>query len=63
MKSNLECSVEIVKLPFFAILGALNFVDLVDFSLQKSAKIQEIQNSEHINLLKWQTLRLYIRQF
>ena len=50
-------------MPFFAILGALNFVDLVDFSLQKSAKIQEIQNSEHINLLKWQTLRLYIRQF
>ena len=40
VKSILE-NLEVVKVPFFAILGALNFVDLVNFSLQKAKKIYD----------------------
>ena len=43
---------------FFAILGALNFVDLVDFSHQKVQKIKANQNSEPLNVLEWQILKL-----
>ena len=39
---------------FFAIIGALNFVDL-GFSLQR-AKIHTNQDSESRNVLKWQVL-------
>ena len=34
MKSILE-NVEVVNLPYFAVLGALNFVDLVNSTVQK----------------------------
>ena len=46
----------ILKLNFFSILRAQNFVNLVTFSLQKSAKIHRNQNSEPLNVLKWQIL-------
>ena len=42
VKSILK-DVEVVKLPFFAILGVLNFVDLVDFSLQKVKQFLKIK--------------------
>ena len=42
VKSILE-SQEVLKLPDFAILRALNFVDLVDFSLKKVQKFLEIK--------------------
>ena len=40
------------KTPIFAILEALNFVDWVYLSLQKSGKIHIIQSSDPLNLLK-----------
>ena len=40
----------------FAIYRVLNFVNLVNCSLSKSAKIHKIQNSEPPNVLKWQIL-------
>ena len=40
----------------FAILGALNFVNLVNFSLQKVQKFIKSQNSEPLNVLEWQIL-------
>ena len=46
------------KTASFAILGALKFVDLVNFSLQKVQKFIKIKYSEPFNLLKWQILRL-----
>ena len=61
------------KNAVYAILGALEFANLailrahifaylVNFSLQKSAKIQEIQNSEHLNLINWLTPILISRK-
>ena len=41
------------KSAFFAILRAVNFVQMVNFSLQKSAKIHKNQNSEPLNVVKW----------
>ena len=49
-------NVEALKMPFFVILGALNFVDLVDFSLQKVQKIKANQISEPLNVFKWHIL-------
>jgi len=42
------------KTAYFAILGALNFVDLCHFQPAKSAKIHENQNSKPLIVLKWQ---------
>ena len=42
----------------FAIFEALNIVDLVNFSLQKVQKFLEKQNSEPLNVLKWQIFSL-----
>ena len=50
------------KIAVLAILGVLNFVDLVHFSLQNS-KSHKSHNSEYLNLLKQQILKLYICQF
>ena len=44
------------KTTIFAILEALNLANLVNFSIQKSAKYHNDQNSELPNVLKWQTL-------
>ena len=38
----------------FAIFGALNFVALVNFSLQKLQKFMKNHNSKTLNVLKWQ---------
>ena len=38
------------KPAIFDIFRALNFVDLVNFSLQKVEKIHKIQNTEPLNL-------------
>ena len=38
--------------------GALNFVNLVNFSLLKNAKNLEYKNSEPQNVLKWQIVLL-----
>ena len=51
VKSVLE-DLEVVKLPFFAIFGALIFVNLVDFRHRKVQKyieiqIQSLQNCEN----------------
>ena len=46
------------KSAIFPILGAVNFVYLVNFSLQKSAKIHKNQNSEPLNVVKWQISHL-----
>ena len=43
----------------FAIVGALNFVTLVNFSLQIEQKFHQNRNSEPLNLSKWQVLRLW----
>ena len=40
------------KSAIFAILGAVNFENLVNFCLQKSAAIYKSQNSEPLNVLK-----------
>ena len=44
------------KSAVFAILGAVNFVILVYFSLPKSAKNHKNQNSEPLNVLNRQFL-------
>ena len=44
------------KTAVFAIFGALNFVSLVNFSLQKVQKFMKSQNSESLIVLKWQLL-------
>ena len=52
------------KTAVFAILGAMYLVNLVYLSLKKMQKfivIIQIQSSQ-IPMLKWQILRLYIRQ-
>ena len=41
------------KSAVFAILGAVNFVHLVNFSLQKVQKFIKNQNSEPLNVVKW----------
>ena len=45
------------KSAIFAILGAVNLVHLVNFSLQKVQKCNENQNSEPLKVLKWQILQ------
>ena len=47
---------EVVKLPFFAIFGALNFVDVGNFSLQKMQKFIKIKvrASECVKAIKGQ---------
>ena len=47
------------KSAIFAILGPLNFVDLVNFSLQKVPDIHKHQDSEPLNVLKWQILHFW----
>ena len=42
-----------------AILGAMKMINLVNFSLQKNAKINHNHNSEPVNVLKWQILHFY----
>ena len=42
------------KTGFYAIPGSMNFGNLVKFLLSESAKIPKNQNSEHLNVLKWQ---------
>ena len=44
------------RIAIFALLVALNFVDLVNFGLQKGQKSIKNQVSEPINVLKWQVL-------
>ena len=44
------------KTAIFAILGALKFVNLVDFSLQKVQAIIRNQILKPLNMLKWQIL-------
>ena len=44
------------RTALFAILGAMNFVHSVEFQPSKSAKIHKYQNSEPLNVLKWQIL-------
>ena len=49
-------------MPFFANLRALNFVQLVNFSLQKlkkKKKTQKNQDSEPLTVLKMQILHFY----
>jgi len=41
------------KSAVFAILGAVNFVHLVNFSFQKMQKFIKNQNSEPLNVVKW----------
>ena len=55
VKSTLE-KLEVLKMSFFAILGALDFVNLVNFSVQKVQKVIKLQNSEPLNVLRWQIL-------
>ena len=43
----------------FAILEALNFVPLVHFWLQKSAKFFKSRNSEPLNVLEWHISHFY----
>ena len=50
VKSKLE-NLGVVNLLFFVISGAMNFVDLVTFNLQKVNR-----KSEPLNVLKWQIL-------
>ena len=45
------------KIANFAIFGALNFVDLVNFSLQKVQKFTKIKKSESLKVLKWHILQ------
>ena len=45
------------KTAIFAIFWGLNFVNLVNFSLQKLQKDIKSQNSEPQNVLKWQFLQ------
>ena len=44
------------KSAVFAILGSVNFVHLVNVRLQKVQKIHKNQNSERLNVSKWQIL-------
>ena len=45
------------KTAAFAIFGAMNFDDLVNFKFEKSSlKIHESQNSDPLNVLNWQIL-------
>ena len=44
---------KVLKLPFFAILGPMNSVNLVNFRPSKSAKIQDL---EFLNVLEQQIL-------
>ena len=44
-------NLEVLKVAFLSILGALNFVNLGDFSLQKVKKFVQNQNSEPLNVL------------
>ena len=44
------------KTAVFALYGTLDFVYLVNFSLQKVQKFLTNQNSEPLNVLKWQIL-------
>ena len=46
------------KIVILAILGALNCVDLVNFSLQKVEKKHENQNSDLLNEIEWHILIL-----
>ena len=41
-----------LKSAIFAILRALNYVDMVNFSLQRVQKLTKHQNSEPISMLK-----------
>ena len=45
------------KIAFFTLLVTLNFVFGI-FQLSKSAKRHKNQNSEPLNVVKWQILRL-----
>ena len=47
---------EVLKLPIFAIVAGLNFANLVNFSFQKVQNCIKNQNSEPLNVLKWQVL-------
>ena len=49
---NFEDS-RMAKTAIFAILRAVNFVQMVNFSLKKSTKIHKNQNSEPLNVVKW----------
>ena len=48
---NFEDS-RMAKTAIFAILRAVNFVQMVNFSLKKSTKIHKNQNSESLNVVK-----------
>ena len=52
---NFEDS-RIAKAVIFAILRAVNHVQMVNFSLQKNAQIHKNKNSEPLNVSKWQLL-------
>ena len=47
------------KIAVLVILGAVNFVHLVNFQASKSAKIHKNHNSEPLNVVKW--LILYLK--
>ena len=53
VKSILRILCRIAKTAIFAILRAVNFVQMVNFSLKKSTKIHKNQNSEPLNVVKW----------
>ena len=46
------------EIAYITILGALNFENVVNFSLHKVQKFLQNQNSEPLNLLKWQILHI-----
>ena len=55
VKSTLE-NVKGLKIPIFAILGALNYINLVIFSLYELQNFIKNPHSEPLNVLKWQIL-------
>ena len=57
VKSFLEI-LEVLKLPFLAILLALNFV-ILELSAFKKCKHSKNQNSQPLNVFKWQILHVY----
>ena len=57
MKPILD-NLEVVKQPFFAIFGTLNFVNLVSFSLQEMQNFTKIKNwaSRCVEMADFETL-------
>ena len=60
VKSTLE-NLEVLKLPFYAILRALDFVNLVDFRLQKVRKLV-LHNFSHFSRKRKTAVRKICRE-